>query len=447
MLRYTNSITNQANINETNTQVPQIGHGNSLPVSGGAAEFSIVHIPSDGVREIGDGTDAQQIQYDGHIQRAQRIPQQPHNISAQTQATPTPSNSQPIIITPKTKNKKRIKASLKVASLNMRGRFNNGNDKWTRLREIIKSQKIGVLVLQETHLTLDEEEILNTRFEKDWLIISSINPNSPNARGVAIILNKRYTNSTNIEKKEIIPGRALQITMPWRKELKLTILAIYAPNDSGSNEAFWSEIREKIDPHRKPDIMLGDFNLVEDALDRLPAHRDHQGATEELANLKSVLNFQDGWRHENPDEKNYTYTQSEQQGGAKSRIDRIYVTNYRLKYCKEWELNAPGIPTDHKLVSVRISDKKLPYIGKGRWTIPLFLLKDKKLNESIQKSGKDLEDKMERNKDSRTDANNSQTLFREFKDKIISEYRKAAKETKPKLTKNSKPRRKTPTDL
>jgi hypothetical protein len=226
--------------------------------------------------------------------------------------------------------------------------------------------------------------------------------------------------------------------MPWYKELKLTILNVYAPNERACNEAFWSEIEEKISLQKKPEVMLGDFNLVEDAIDRLPAHRDHQRATETLDSLKSTLELKDGWRHENPDDKDYTYTQSIQQGGAKSRIDRIYVTNDRLKFCKEWKLSAPGIPTDHKLVSVNISDKKLPFIGKGRWVIPLFLLKDKKLSENIQKLGKELEDKMKNIKHSRTETNNPQTLFSEFKNKLIAEYRKGAKQAKPKLTKKVK---------
>jgi hypothetical protein len=172
-------------MNITNTQVPQSGHGNSLPVSGGAAEFSIIHAPNEGIREIGDGTATQQD-------------------SAQSQVVAAPQTNE---IAQKTKNNvKRIKTSLKIASLNMRGCFNNGSDKWIQLREIIMSQKIGVLALQETHLSHEEEEDLNSRFEKDWVIISSINSNTPAAGGVAIIFNKRLTNYIGISRKELIPG-------------------------------------------------------------------------------------------------------------------------------------------------------------------------------------------------------------------------------------------------
>jgi hypothetical protein len=129
-------------MNITNTQAPQFDHGNSLPASRGAAEFSIIHTPNEGNREIGDGTVTQQD-------------------SAQSQVVAAPQTTQTNEITQKTKNNvKRIKTSLKIASLNMRGRFNNGSDKWIQLREIIVSQKIGVLALQETHLSHEEEEAL-----------------------------------------------------------------------------------------------------------------------------------------------------------------------------------------------------------------------------------------------------------------------------------------------
>jgi hypothetical protein len=175
-------------MNITNTQVPQSGHGNSLPASGGAAELSIVHIPNEENREIGDGTATQ------------------HD-SAQSQTAAAPQTTQTQEIVQKTGNNvKQIKTSLKIASLNMRGRFNNGSDKWIQLKEIIMSQKIGVLALQETNLSDEEEEVLNSRFKKDWVIMSSINPNTPAAGGVAIIFNKRLTNYMGISKKELIPG-------------------------------------------------------------------------------------------------------------------------------------------------------------------------------------------------------------------------------------------------
>ena len=43
-------------------------------------------------------------------------------------------------------------------------------------------------------------------------------------------------------------------------------------------------------PHiRKPDIMAGDTNIVEEAIDRLPIHKDNENATDTLDSLKTSL--------------------------------------------------------------------------------------------------------------------------------------------------------------
>lgn len=41
--------------------------------------------------------------------------------------------------------------------------------------------------------------------------------------------------------------------------------------------------------------MLGDFNPVEDCIDRLPCHPDDTNTVAALGELKSNLNLADGW--------------------------------------------------------------------------------------------------------------------------------------------------------
>jgi len=40
--------------------------------------------------------------------------------------------------------------------------------------------------------------------------------------------------------------------------------------------------------------MAGDFNMVEDSLDRLPSHSDQEDTTEALDNFKQLLGLEDG---------------------------------------------------------------------------------------------------------------------------------------------------------
>jgi len=123
-----------------------------------------------------------------------------------------------------------------------------------------------------------------------------------NAQGVAIVLNRELTNIHGIQQQDIIPGRAILLTLPWHSTLTLTVLNIYAPNAHNENRAFWETLQEMWETKNLPfpDIMLGDFNIVEDALDRLPSHSDPAGPVSGLDNFRARLHLQDGWRNTNP---------------------------------------------------------------------------------------------------------------------------------------------------
>ncbi|KAG1869342.1 Endonuclease/exonuclease/phosphatase [Suillus subalutaceus] len=290
----------------------------------------------------------------------------------------------------KKKNKKNTRANVKIASLNMRGRWHQSSDKWSHLNQIVREQKIGIIALQETHLSKADEDALNQVSGSRLHIILSIDPDQMNAKGIAIVLNKNIMDTSHVKTIELIQGRAILCTIKWHNEHKLTILTIYAPNDPTDNQRFWEEIAQSIKDHPRPDIMLGDFNLVEDPLDRLPPRQDTFNATSALTDLKLYLGLRD-----------------------------------------EWDISPSGIPTDHQMVSTKLSDKRLPYIGKGRWAMPLHVLKDKKLGEDILKLGKELHANISNSKTDRSEEYNPQTMFKEFKTKAIKLCRDTAKRSVP----------------
>ena len=71
----------------------------------------------------------------------------------------------------KGKLKKSSNASIKVASLNMRGRRGSNPlippNKWEGINQMMKSKKIGILTIQEVHLTDQRKEELETQYK--WL--------------------------------------------------------------------------------------------------------------------------------------------------------------------------------------------------------------------------------------------------------------------------------------
>ncbi|KAF8897703.1 Endonuclease/exonuclease/phosphatase, partial [Infundibulicybe gibba] len=323
-----------------------------------------------------------------------------------------------------------------IATLNIKGGGSNvTQNKWQHINQVLRDQRIDILSIQETHLSAQRVEDLHHQFDRRVHIINSSDPQNMNAKGVAIVLNKQSTRWREATSKVIVQGRALLVTVPQRENNHIRILAIYAPNNPRDNALFWEEINERwtSEGMEKPDLMLGDFNMVEESLDRLPPHPDHMNQMEALHNLKSVFNMIDGWRRENPHTLGYTYRQTN--SGIQSRIDRIYVSNAVQDVSCEWKIQSAPLNTDHRMVSMKILDPGAPYIGKGRWTIPLFVLKDKKILQTMVELGTELMDNIERAKYNRTDVRNAQTLFKTFKDEIVKVARAHAREAIPKIKK------------
>ncbi|KAF5336211.1 hypothetical protein D9758_017781 [Tetrapyrgos nigripes] len=276
--------------------------------------------------------------------------------------------------------KKNTKAAIRIASLNIRGyghtNTTHPTHKWRHVNQIMRDKRIGILMVQEAHLTT-ERVTENEHLHKQLRIFHSSDPENPTGKaGVAIVLNRRLTSTSEVKIVEVIPGRALQITTNWHKQDKFTALTIYAPNvtenDGAENKQFWEKIKQFYEIHPripKPDIVAGDFNIVEaGGMDRLPARSDPEDALDALDNLKIMLNLKDGWRDTYPTTKMYTYPSTRRQSNtsSQSRLDRIYVKPTVLKTAREWKIEPNGVPNaDHLMVSVQVTTANAPNIGKG----------------------------------------------------------------------------------
>jgi hypothetical protein len=176
--------------------------------------------------------------------------------------------------------------------------------------------------------------------------------------------------------------------------------------------------------------MGGDFNMVEDAIDRLPTHADQYSQVEALDELKSELNLKDGWRDTYPTTKAYTFHQTAT--GSQSRIDRFYVTPLVLATAREWKIETIGVSTDHKMISVQVASENAPDVGKGRWSIPKNIIKDRTLAKYIHEQGMNALSELE-TLGVRTEENNSQTVYAKFKRKILEMARHREKIAVPKM--------------
>lgn len=152
--------------------------------------------------------------------------------------------------------------------------------------------------------------------------------------------------------------------------------------------------------------------------------------------LKTQLQIIDGWRETYPTTMKYTCYQK---GGrpTQSRIDRIYIKPRLFDSAYEWDIQTVGIPTDHRMVSVKVATEDAPVIGPGRWVWPTHILKDKKLTAYIHEQGTIVEAEINRllRTGERSDEANIQTVWATFKDRVNEFARERAKIVIPRLTK------------
>ena len=338
----------------------------------------------------------------------------------------------------KMKKGRKMKAALLLGSMNMSGRgdISKKNDKWCAINQILREKKIGILALQETHLNAEDAETVQRLYGRRVHIIHSPDPTNPTAaRGVAIVLNRELMDVTNVRTEKIIPGRAMLITTKWHANQDITILNVYAPNLQAENEAFWKDLERRFAQRRlrKPDVVAGDFNIVEEEIDRLPIKASHEGPLTALKSLLKSLDLHDGWRLTNPTERAYSFLQ---RGGThRSRLDRIYATDDIIRRSLRWDILTTGVPTDHCLVTANLTAANAPEIGRGRWTMPLHLLLDHTfLTDAARIGERELRRAREHAKEAkRTEANNPQTALKSFKNAVKELAQRKMKQRIPKL--------------
>ncbi|KAI5887314.1 DNase I-like protein, partial [Schizophyllum commune H4-8] len=332
-------------------------------------------------------------------------------------------------------------AGLRIASLNINGRGANSimhiGHKWHDLWRLMKEQRINVIGLQETHLNNDYLPELQTFFKGKLKVFNSIEEDKPNEKGVAIVLNTRLTNTTDIEVHDIIPGRAIMVVLAWHGVLKHAILNTYAPaTNAPDRRRFWIQLTQTMINKNlpAPDTHLGDHNMVEDGIDRLPYKAPRsQSCLQALHDFKNTFHLLDGWRELNPDSKMYTH---EYTGGGRARLDRIHVTKATLERSHSWKSESVGSLTDHDLVSYVMTSDDVPFIGKGRWAIPLYLLTHRRLLDQICEKGNEMQLELERGQRGDWRSRSPQEAWVDFKEQTAKMARDLAKIALPKLEKD-----------
>lgn len=189
------------------TSQVNFGNGPSFSPSRGSRGPAIDTASKDGGRENGDG-----IPYQGNSSQRNKNTTRPtwasrrlrfnrrHHIQDASIAS-TMSNKRA-----KQRLPKKTKSAIKIATLNMRGRTSSNPllppDKWEKINQLMKQDKIGILTIQEAHLT--DTQALNLEAQYKRLKILKSQGTNPRAAGVAFVINRDIVPDQDIETYELM---------------------------------------------------------------------------------------------------------------------------------------------------------------------------------------------------------------------------------------------------
>ncbi|KAJ3804638.1 Endonuclease/exonuclease/phosphatase, partial [Lentinula lateritia] len=301
----------------------------------------------------------------------------------------------------------------------------------------MRRNKIMLLCIQETKLKGNDH--IEIMAENPLLEVKCNNdPEGKAKSGIAFLLNKNLTRNKAITHDVIIPGRASRIIIQLSPTERLNVVNIYAPNIEKEKIKFYKALMRKLSVMEDMDdmIMMGDFNMINGSIDRLPQRKDDDRVVTPVEAIITKFHLKDGWRRYNEDNLDFTFTSMSNK--SRARIDRIYIPKNDEKLYSEWRIETTLGISDHKLITVFKSKENTPYIGKGLWRMNHDLVEYEPFRSEVgpilMKLGKDLDRLGEGN----TKTISPQTLWGKTKEKIVAIAKEKEKERKAQINRKRK---------
>ena len=259
-----------------------------------------------------------------------------------------------------------------------------------------------ILVLVESHhrRLADIHHSLHTLSNKFRLIHTEASGDDPYA-GIVVLINKKYD---VLQQNVLIPGRLLNFEIGTSKH-KYNFTAVYGHTGHDVSRSKLSTFVDELARcHRVGDrnILLGDFNFVENDLDRVSSSRVGMNQSDRLlgplwVQFLSDMRLSDAFRAKNPRRRMFSYIHTAH--GAKSRIDRVYSSDTFVNNLVFYRHTLTPFVKAHKIVtfSVREGIDR----GPGFWKMNTSVIPDRVYGMIIESTiqdvlNLDIEDPIER---------------------------------------------------
>ena len=197
-----------------------------------------------------------------------------------------------------------------------------------------------------------------------------------NQRGVAIAIAKDYdvTIHNVVTDNE---GRFIVMFIE-RNNVKYSIGNIYAPtrNFERDQQVIFQNFMEVLQDNLMEHVIFGgDFNIYLnprlDKLDTMPDSHDNANYRKDIMSTLEPYNLVDVWRTLNPDQRIFTWHRA----NKRSRLVYLFMSEHLLNIVHQVDI-APGIHSDHSLLSLSLSTDKTQPRGRVFWKFNASLLRD-----------------------------------------------------------------------
>ena len=145
--------------------------------------------------------------------------------------------------------------------------------------------------------------------------------------------------------------------------------------------------------HKNSDnnVIVGDFNFVENDLDR--TNRTRSGKNQMGVTLSKTwqdftekLGISDPFRTRNPNRRTYSYIHTKD--NSKSRIDRVYVNDESCNEILLYKHTPTFFPRAHKIVTFTLKEECER--GPGFWKMNISILRDRAYENLVEQTSNDV---------------------------------------------------------
>lgn len=253
------------------------------------------------------------------------------------------------------------------------------------------SSPFDILFLIETHhkLLTDVSPLLQAHLKDSAIVHTEASSGDPYA-GIIVLVNKNYE---LLSEAIIIPGRLLNLRIKSeKKEYNISVFYGYTgQNASQANMKCITDELAKFHSTSDNNIILGDFNFVDNDLDRSNKMRTGMNQTDNsLAKIWSTftdsLDLSDPFRVRNPRKRAFSYLHT--QNNSKSRIDRIYVNDENCGDVLHYSHVHTNFTKAHRIVKFTLKDECER--GPGFWKMNTSILHDPAFKVLIESTVSDV---------------------------------------------------------